>query len=151
VRADREQAARELPHAVQLLGMVLASGAALPDAVRQVARALPGPATAALRRSEARLSVGVSPGQVWTELADQPGFERVGRALARAHGSGVPVADVVRRLGLDLAREARAEAEDRARTVGVRAAVPLGLCLLPAFLLIGIVPVVVASMQAVAW
>jgi len=26
--------------------------------------------------------------------------------------------------------------------VGVRAAVPLGLCLLPAFLLIGIVPVV---------
>ncbi|HEY9566052.1 MAG TPA: type II secretion system protein, partial [Nocardioides sp.] len=70
---------------------------------------------------------------------------------ARAHGSGVPVAEVVRRLGVDLAREARADAEDRARTVGVRAALPLGLCLLPAFLLIGIVPVVVASMQAVAW
>ncbi|NYG58978.1 Flp pilus assembly protein TadB [Nocardioides daedukensis] len=151
VREDRAQAARELPHVIQLLAMVLASGAALPDAVRQVTRALPGPATAALRRSEARLSVGVAPELVWSELARQPGFERVGRALARAHGSGVPVAEVVRRLGVDLAREARADAEDRARTVGVRAALPLGLCLLPAFLLVGIVPVVVASMQAVAW
>ena len=42
----------------------------------------------------------------------------------------------------ELAARARADVEDRARRVGVRAAVPLGLCLLPAFLLIGIVPVV---------
>lgn len=151
VRADREQAQRELPHVIQLLAMVLNSGASLPDAVRQVAGALPGPATAALRHAEGRLSIGVAPDQVWGELAAQPGFERVGRALARSHASGVPVADVVRRLGVDLAREARAEAEDRARTVGVRAAVPLGLCLLPAFLLIGIVPVVAASLSAVVW
>lgn len=151
VRVDREQAQRELPHVIQLLAMVLNSGASLPDAVRQVAGALPGPATAALRHAEGRLSIGVAPDQVWGELAAQPGFERVGRALARSHGSGVPVADVVRRLGVDLAREARAEAEDRARTVGVRAAVPLGLCLLPAFLLIGIVPVVAASLSAVVW
>lgn len=151
IREQREQAARELPHVVQLLAMVLASGASLPDAVRQVSRAFPGPATAALRRCEARLTVGVAPEVVWSELAEQRGFARVGRALARAQASGVPVADVVRRLGVDLAREARAEAEDRARAVGVRAAVPLGLCLLPAFLLIGIVPVVVASLQAVAW
>ena len=42
----------------------------------------------------------------------------------------------------ELAARAHADAEDAARRVGVRAAVPLGLCLLPAFLLIGIVPVV---------
>ncbi len=45
----------------------------------------------------------------------------------------------------------RAEIEDLARTVGVRAALPLGVCLLPAFLLIGIVPVVVASLAALGW
>ena len=43
---------------------------------------------------------------------------------------------------------ARAEVEDAARRVGVRAALPLGLCLLPAFLLIGIVPVVAGLMEA---
>ncbi len=38
----------------------------------------------------------------------------------------------------------------RARRVGVRAAVPLGLCLLPAFLLIGIVPVVAGLVSDLA-
>ena len=50
-----------------------------------------------------------------------------------------------------LARDARAQVEDRARTVGVRAALPLGLCLLPAFLLIGIVPVIGAALQSLVW
>jgi hypothetical protein len=37
--------------------------------------------------------------------------------------------------------------EERARTVGVRAALPLGLCLLPSFLLLGIVPLVVGLLS----
>jgi hypothetical protein len=35
--------------------------------------------------------------------------------------------------------------QKRARTVGVRAAGPLGLCFLPAFMLVGIVPTVVGG------
>ena len=35
----------------------------------------------------------------------------------------------------------------RARAVGVRAALPLGLCLLPSFLLLGIVPLVVGMLS----
>jgi hypothetical protein len=35
--------------------------------------------------------------------------------------------------------------------VGVKAAVPLGLCLLPAFVLIGIVPLVAGLMSTLAW
>jgi hypothetical protein len=57
----------------------------------------------------------------------------------------------VTRLSEDLGRLHRAEVEDLARSVGVRAAVPLGVCLLPAFLLVGIVPVVVASLAALGW
>jgi len=54
----------------------------------------------------------------------------------------------VERLADDLARAGRAATEDRARAVGVKAALPLGLCLLPAFVLIGIVPLVVALLTA---
>ena len=54
----------------------------------------------------------------------------------------------VERLADDLARSARADTEERARAVGVKAALPLGLCLLPAFVLIGIVPLVVALLSA---
>ena len=57
----------------------------------------------------------------------------------------------VERLADELARTARADVEDRARAVGVKAAVPLGLCLLPAFLLLGIVPLVAGLMSTLAW
>jgi pilus assembly protein TadC len=58
---------------------------------------------------------------------------------------------VVARLADELAAEARMAIEDQARSVGIKAAVPLGLCLLPAFLLVGIVPVVAAAITALRW
>ena len=71
--------------------------------------------------------------------------------MARAHRSGAPVVAAVDRLSEELARRARADVEDRARAVGVRAAVPLGVCLLPAFLLLGIVPLVAGLARSIAW
>ena len=62
--------------------------------------------------------------------------------MARAQRSGAPVAATVERVADELAASGRAEIEDRARAVGVKAAVPLGVCLLPSFLLLGIVPMV---------
>ncbi len=89
--------------------------------------------------------------EVWGDLAADPGLAPLGRVLARAERSGAPVAAVVERLADDLAETGRAEVEQRARTVGVRAAVPLGLCLLPAFLLLGIVPLVASLVAGLEW
>ena len=58
-------------------------------------------------------------------LADDPELGRLGRALARAQASGSPVVASVERLADELAQAARAT-EDRARAVGVKAALPLG-------------------------
>jgi len=55
------------------------------------------------------------------------------------------------RLAEQLMARERSEVEDRARAVGVRAAVPLGVCLLPAFIVLGVIPMVVASLQALQW
>ena len=52
------------------------------------------------------------------------------------------------RLAEDLRRAARADVETRARAVGVKAAVPLGVCLLPAFVLVGVVPLVAGSRRS---
>lgn len=151
VRRDREQVARELPGVVRLLAVALAAGAPVGTALEQVADALPGRATELLRLSRGRLDLGVPPERVWADLARQPGLEPLGRALVRAQRSGGGVADAALRLADELAREARLTVEDRARTVGIRAAVPLGACLLPAFLLVGIVPVVVAAARGLGW
>ena len=79
----------------------------------------------------------------WKEMFD-------GYLQERSARTGEPIANALDRLGAELAARARADAEDAARRVGVRAAVPLGLCLLPAFLLIGIVPVVAGLVSDLA-
>ncbi|TWH04729.1 Flp pilus assembly protein TadB [Nocardioides sp. J9] len=144
VRRRREEVRRDLPHVVSLLAAALQSGVAAADAVELVCRALPGAAADRLVPVAARLRLGADPAVVWAALGTDPELAPLGRTLARAQRSGAPVVAAVERLGEELARRGRAEVEDRARAVGVRAAVPLGLCLLPSFLLLGIVPLAVS-------
>ncbi|KQW47185.1 type II secretion system protein [Nocardioides sp. Root1257] len=147
-RAARRAVARDLPHVVALFAAALRAGAAPGEAIDQVCRALPGPAADRLAGVAARLSLGLDPAQVWSSLTDDPALAGLGRTLARAHATGAPVVPAVERLADELARTGRADSEERARAVGVQAAVPLGLCLLPAFVLIGIVPLVVALLTS---
>ncbi|WP_370246971.1 type II secretion system F family protein [Nocardioides sp.] len=147
VRRECALVRRDLPVLVALLSAALRSGLDAGAAASLVAHALPGPAAARLRPVVDRLRLGVPPEEVWRSLAADPELAPLGRALARAARSGAGVAEVVARLADDLAAQERARAESEARRVGVRAAVPLGLCLLPAFLVLGVVPVVAATLR----
>jgi Flp pilus assembly protein TadB len=147
LRRQRVQVRADLPLLVLFLATALRAGAATAVAVRQAAASLPGPAADRLLLTADQLLLGLPPERVWSTLAADPELGALGNALARAERTGAPVATIVERLADDLATAARAEIEDRARAVGVRAAVPLGVCLLPSFLLLGIVPLV-ASLVA---
>ena len=151
--AERRAAVRaraELPHLVGLAADAVRAGGDPAAALRLAADALPGPTAQRLLHRTHALGLGADPADVWRDLADDPALAPLGRALARAHDAGTPVADAVARLALRLAEQARAETEDRARRVGVRAAVPLGLCLLPSFVVLGIVPLA-AALLADLW
>lgn len=150
VRRDRERATRDLPHLVDLFAATLHAGADPADGLAQVAHALPGPAAERLRPVIARAAMGASPGEAWAGIAGDDVLAPLGRALLRSHRTGASVVQAVERLADELEREQQASAEDRARRVGVIAAIPLGVCLLPAFLLIGIVPTVASMLAAIA-
>ena len=78
----------------------------------------------------------------WLSLGKHPVVGPLARDLARAVDSGAAVQTVLSRRGNEIQSERRAAVEARAKAVGVRTVIPLGLCFLPAFLLLGIVPVV---------
>jgi len=150
VRADRERLAADLPLALDLLAACLAGGAPLTEAVRAVACAVPGPCGARLGRVAAALEVGSPPGEAWSALAPGPDWGSVGqdelasaavRALARSGDGGAPVAAAVARLAAEAREAGRARGQAAAERAGVLAVAPLGLCFLPAFVLLGIVPV----------
>lgn len=147
-RRRRQRIGRDLPHAVDLLAVALAAGAAPSTALAVVADALHGPMAEELEAVRRSLALGRDPARVWREAAGRPGLAALGRAMARAVETGASVSDALHRLSEDLRAAARSEAEARARTVGVRAAAPLGLCLLPAFVLVGVVPLVASTVGA---
>ena len=145
-REEREQLARDAPLMLDLLASCLAGGAPPGAAARAVAAAVPGPAGRRLLGVAASLAVGVPPSEAWLALAgtrpDDP-LAPAARALARAAEGGAPVATAVSRLAAETRAAARSRGEQAARRVGVLAVAPLGLCFLPAFVLLGVVPVVI--------
>lgn len=148
VRRRREELERDLPVAVHLLGACLDAGAAVSGALDAVAAALPGAVAEELGIVRHRLALGVDPAAVWHELARHPQLRPLGRAMARAHQSGASVRDAVAGLAAELTAQSRATTDALARSVEVRAAAPLGVCFLPAFLLLGVVPMVAGVFSA---
>jgi len=142
VRRRRQLAARELPAVVELLAATLRAGASPGEGLGVVCDAVPGPVADRLSGVRARLALGAPPADAWRTLADDPVLSPLGRALGRAESTGASVVTTVERLADELEERELSDVEERARSVGVRAALPLGLCLLPAFILLGIVPTV---------
>lgn len=140
--AEVDASSRELPEALGFLAACLEAGAPVTVAVETVADVSP-PATAApLRRVLAHLEVGRPPEEAWAELRQHPVWGPPARDLVRSARSGTGLVDGLRLHADDARRAARDAALRRARTVGVRAAVPLVACFLPAFVLVGVVPII---------
>lgn len=74
--------------------------------------------------------------------------ERVGEVLELSSRAGVPAADLLRVEAAEERRAAAAEAERRAAKLGVTLMLPLGLCVLPSFIVIGVVPLLIAVVSS---
>ncbi|MFI8192842.1 type II secretion system F family protein [Streptomyces sp. NPDC085946] len=140
---DPAEAARHLPLAADLLAACIVAGAAPVVAAQAVGEALGGPTGDALARGAAEVRLGGEPGAAWRRLAATPGAGALARLLERADVSGLPAAAPV----AGLAAQARADrgrtATARARRASVLVSAPVGLCFLPAFIAVGVLPVVI--------
>jgi Flp pilus assembly protein TadB len=143
VKERRTRLVADLPIAVDLMAACLRGGSSWVESVEAVATALGGPLGTELHWVAAQIRLGADPVATWLTLAAEPALARLARAAARASDSGSALAPTLAGLARDQRRAARAEASARAQVAGARAVAPLGLCFLPAFVLIGIVPAVV--------
>jgi hypothetical protein len=140
-RTEAPDPARDprLPLLADLLAACLAAGAAPGPAAEAVGRAVGGPLGASLREIAAELRLGGDPAECWHRL----GVRDLARCMARAAQTGVPPVGEAARVATALRAARSRRAAAGARRAGVLATAPLGLCFLPAFLLVGVVPVVV--------
>ncbi|MDX3538367.1 type II secretion system F family protein [Streptomyces sp. MB09-01] len=140
---DPREAERQLPFAADLLAACLAAGAGPVEAAEVVGESLGGPVGERLARAGAEMRLGGEPGAGWGRLAEIPGARALAECLERAARTGAPAAEPVSRLATGLREDRARMAGARAQRAAVLVTAPVGLCFLPAFLAIGVAPVVI--------
>ncbi|MER5884280.1 type II secretion system F family protein [Streptomyces sp. NPDC001941] len=144
--AAQAEAIRQLPLAADLLAACVAAGAGPREAAEAVGVSLGGPVGGALARAAAELRLGGEPESAWRGFGELPGAGELARCLIRAGTSGAPAAEPVARVARELRAERERAAEAGAQRAQVLITAPVGLCFLPAFLAMGVAPVVIGLM-----
>lgn len=142
---------------LDLADAALASGASVPGTLQALGRALDGPGPgpgpgpvpprpgtgASLRQAGAALLLGAPWEEAWTGAPAS--LTPLAEALEPAWVDGVAPGPLLRRAADALRAGRQQQAQEAAARLGVRLVLPLGICYLPAFVLLGIVPVVIAA------
>ncbi|MBX7431236.1 type II secretion system F family protein [Mycobacterium sp. Y57] len=129
---------------LEVLAACLRCGMAVSIAAAGVAGSAPAGLAAPLRRAADLLALGADPARAWAGTENPPDryVEAFLRLARRSASSGTALAHGVEELAARLRDAAADAAAARAERAAVHIAGPLGLCYLPAFLCLGIVPVV---------
>lgn len=135
--------AAELAGRWELLAVCLEAGMPVASALSATAAPLAGTTGTLLRRVAGLLELGADPDDAWQVAADAPALATFARAAGRSAGTGAALAQVARVEGARIRAELVDTAQERAQRAAVLITGPLGLCYLPAFLVLGIAPVVV--------
>jgi Flp pilus assembly protein TadB len=125
-----------------LLAACLRAGLPVPAAVTAISDDLPDDAGRALRATADLLAMGADPVDAWAPAMACPQTAALARGARHTARSGTALADVVAGIAAVVRDSAGDAAEARAQRAGVLIAAPLGVCFLPAFICLGIAPVV---------
>jgi len=141
---------------LDLADAALGAGASVPGTLVALGRALSATAPeaaddrgsgAALGRAGRALLLGAPWAEAWDGAPD--GLVPLADALEPAWVDGAAPGPLLRQAAGSVRATRHREAQEAAARLGVRLVLPLGLCFLPAFVLLGLVPVVLAAGGAV--
>ncbi|MGA4506407.1 type II secretion system F family protein [Propionibacteriaceae bacterium G1746] len=148
----RQRLADQLVEALELLAGALASGSPVRSAIAEVAAVSPPETAEVLGLVTSHIRVGRSERDAWLALAGDPVvgpvWGRAARDLARNAETGAAVVQVLRVHAGEAVAVRRGQVEKQAKTVGVQSVLPLVCCFLPAFVLVGVVPVIAGLVRA---
>ncbi len=138
--AGAEGPAEPLPLVLEMCATLLESGLPIRSVLRIVGTTVPGYASLLLVSRALDLNVGWE--RAWGQGAG-PARE-LEQALRLTRLSGAPAAALLRSAAASARKRGVREAEARGAEFGIKLVIPLGLCALPAFICLGVVPVVIS-------
>jgi tight adherence protein C len=139
---------RELPVIVDLVGVALAGGCTPFLAIEHAAQYGPRRTASAMQDVRRACALGRSLDDALRDLGAQiPSLRPLAETLRTSARLGTPAAPALARLAAEVRADHRRRAEARARTVPVRLCFPLVACVLPAFGLLTVAPVVLGGLH----
>jgi pilus assembly protein TadC len=144
-RQRRQQLIMDAPQALELLAACLAAGLPSSAACAAVVETFDGPVADDLGRVLAMLKLGVGEVLAWRALRHHPQLGLPAEDLARAVESGTSMVEGLRHHARAARKAQRGALQVRARAVGVRSVLPMMICFIPSFMLLGIVPAVASA------
>ncbi|MFC8230380.1 type II secretion system F family protein [Streptomyces sp. NPDC057287] len=141
--AEAALIAGQLPLAADLLASCISAGAGPREAAEAVGESMSGPVGERLARTAAEILLGGEPAEAWGRFGEIAGAAPLARCLERAASTGAPAAEPVSRIADEMRAERASAAVARAQRAAVLITAPVGLCFLPAFLAVGVAPVVI--------
>lgn len=133
-----------VPLLLELLGTALESGLTVQGALRVVAGVAEPRVRGCLLQVVAGLEIGASWDDSWDGKLLRADMIQIHDALSFGALTGASVAPLLYAEAQQCRRMAGRFAEKRAAALGVKLVLPLGLCALPAFIALGVIPVVMA-------
>jgi len=152
-RQTSAAADREIPVLLDLLAVATSAGLPPQLAFRRAVEAATGPLADELRSVLDASDLGGRWRDELTIVGDRlalPDLQRLLGALARTASFGSSLADEIEHLASDVREVRRAAAAQRARTAPVKMLFPLVFLVLPAFLLLTVVPVLLTTVRSIA-
>lgn len=147
---QRRRVDAALPDAIEMLVLVVHAGLTPHQAIRLLEERAPAAIRPAFADVHHRTSRGTPLADALAALPERlgPGARLVADALAMAERYGTPLAAVLEQLSLDVREHRRRTNEADARRLPIRMSFPLVACTLPSFVLLAIVPAVLAALES---
>jgi tight adherence protein C len=143
---------REVPQLLDLLAAGSAAGLSAFTALRRAVDGLRGPLATELRRTLEAVDLGAQWFPELTEAADRlalPDLRRAVGVIGRTQTLGSSLTEATRDLATDVRSARRAAVAERARAAPVKMLFPLVFLILPAFLLLTVVPVLLTTVRSI--
>jgi len=153
VRQRRRAVVDELPEVVDLLSVAVSAGLTVPLACAVVADRGTGDVARQLGLAHESSALGGSLAESLERCPDVLGDEVRGltRVLVGSLRDGSPLGPALERLGAEVRVDRRRAAEERARRLPVQLLFPLVVCVLPAFGLLTVVPLLAGALSGIEW
>ncbi len=151
-RAHRRAIDASWPEAIEMLILVVQAGLTPHQSIEMLTRLAPAPTRAGFEEVCRRIERGAPLADALRGLVDELGAQAntVADTLAMAERYGTPIAVALDQLAIEVRERRRRQAEAAARQLPIRMAFPLVTCTLPSFVLVAIVPAVLASLSSLS-